>query len=289
MSTQEAETLATRACEMSLTVTNRIESRHPSVETSYYEFSQTALRGLEAYETAIRQLTETRDTMMKIASDSTSQYRFLEEQAIHFEADCANSDRRIRELKDEIDAANDGIRLLRSKLSRSSVVDVDSETTQQVLSDAKARLPVLSERVSAEKAKQKVFEERIANFKQRTGDTDATVRNRIKKNQMRATELEAKIKRTLSMKDVTSDTSGQVQSKPEPVVEKPAGPSMIIHRTHDAEADEVRMLRTAMEDAITKNASLKAQLIGIQQDLSAMHEENSALKEVMRSVMASAK
>jgi hypothetical protein len=71
----------------------------------------------------------------------------------------------------------------------------------------------------------------------------------------------------------------------DPTPKSKASPSMIIHRTQDADADHVRTLRSAMEDALKQNATLKAEVINIRQDLAAMHEENAALKEIMRSLI----
>jgi hypothetical protein len=102
---------------------------------------------------------------------------------------------------------------------------------------------------------------------------------------MKAIELEAKIRRASSAIAAAAEPA-PAPPPPAKEVKPKVGPSLIIHRTQDADADEVRMLRSAMEEAIKQNSLMRAQIANIEQDLVAMREENVALKALTRTIMA---
>ena len=130
-----------------------------------------------------------------------------------------------------------------------------------------------------------VFKEQKENLDRLTAERDSAKEDVVGLS-TRITELEAKLKRIEVLRYSEQNELKPVK-QPEPVHK--VGPSMIVHRTQDANADEVRMLRIEMEEAIKENAALRSQLINIEQDIGAMHEENIALKALMRTAMAEEK
>jgi len=95
-------------------------------------------------------------------------------------------------------------------------------------------------------------------------DGDVVARARIRKNQVKAAEFEAMISRWA--------ISAGPQEAPEiaPWPKQVKRPSMIVHRTRDADTDEILALRAEMEEAIKQNAALRLQLVNIHHDFAAM-------------------
>jgi chromosome segregation ATPase len=184
--------------------------------------------------------------------------------------------RNIGFLRDEKESFIERNRIIAIKLSRYATLNDELAAIGRLCGDIRLQLPRIRDQIAAEKDRQAQLRAEIERVNQLLSEGDPITRQKLKKNQMKVLELEAKIKKVGSM-------PSRIEL-PEPEI-KPAGPSMIIHRTQDSEADEVRALRAAMEEAIQQNAAIRAQITGLDSDLTAMHQENEALKKVLRSIM----
>jgi regulator of replication initiation timing len=203
----------------------------------------------------------------------------LNEQVTRLEDQVIDTKKSVASLKEEIQNSKDRNKLLAVKLKRYAMLADELATLNKNCEDVRARIPGVEGQIAAEKAQQTQINSEIEKLKKKLTEGDEVTKRRLKKSQMKALELEAKIKRSASTAAVPEPPKEVTPTRPK------VGPSLIIHRTQDADAEEVRALRSAMEDAIRQNAALKAQISNLQQDLTAMHEENTALKAVLRNIM----
>lgn len=279
---EEIDRLTGEACETSMTVADLFERRDPTAVSAYNDFYKVAIAALDKHGEKLGEMKASHDKFMDQVVMSMEQLQVVTEEVSQLEEEVTASEGQISALKEQVTGATDNNRLLANKLSRRAYVAEELAHVSEELESMRSELPTYAEQIEAEQKKQEEFQAEIEILEKKIAEAGSTSRSKIKKNQMKASELEAKIKRSESASKFESVVLKP--QEPEPVEE--AGPSMIIHRTQDAEADEVRMLRAEMEEAITKNAALKAQLRGMAQDLAAMHEENVALKAVMRNLEA---
>lgn len=277
---EEIDRLTSEACETSMTVADLFERRDPTAVSAYNDFYKVAIAALDKHGEKLSEMKASHAKFMDQVVMSMEQLQGMTEEVTQLEEEVTSSEAQVALLKEQIAGATDNNRILNNKLSRRAYVADELAQVSRDLEALRAQLPGYTEQIEAEKKKQQEYEAEIETLERKIAEAGSTSRSKIKKNQMKANELEQKIKKSES-----ASVFEPLTLKPEPEQEEEkAGPSMIIHRTQDAEADEVRMLRAEMEEAIKKNTALKAQLNGMVQDLAAMHEENVALKAVMRNL-----
>lgn len=277
---EEIDRLTSEACETSMTVADLFERRDPTAVSAYNDFYKVAIAALDKHGEKLSEMKASHAKFMDQVVMSMEQLQGMTEEVTQLEEEVTSSEGQVALLKEQIAGATDNNRILNNKLSRRAYVADELAQVSRDLEALRAQLPGYTEQIEAEKKKQQEYEAEIETLERKIAEAGSTSRSKIKKNQMKANELEQKIKKSES-----ASVFEPLVLKPEPEKEEEkVGPSMIIHRTQDAEADEVRMLRAEMEEAIKKNTALKAQLNGMAQDLAAMHEENVALKAVMRNL-----
>jgi predicted nucleic acid-binding Zn-ribbon protein len=279
----DIDEVTSRACATSMDVAERFEKHDPSAAAAYNDFYSVAIQALNLHQKQLNDMQASRNSFLDQVSRRLETMQTLNEEVTRLEDQVAATTKSVAALKVEIQNGQDKNKLLALKLSRYSMLSDELATLTQSCEDLKGRIPGIEGQIASEKAHQAQINGEIELLRKKLAEGDEVTKRRLKKSQMKALELEAKIKK-----------SATVVSAPEPAKEtatgKPkVGPSLIIHRTQDADADEVRRLRTAMEEAIKQNAAVKAQLTNLQQDLAAMHEENTALKTLMRNIMGEAK
>jgi hypothetical protein len=182
-------------------------------------------------------------------------------------------------LQDEIDSILCQNKILANKLVRCSSIEAELESFTREVSLLQGSLPKYQRQIAAEKERQAAIMAELAMMGP-SANLDV-IRRRVKKNQMKILELEAVIRKSAS--------APSVQQKATQETAKRKAPSLIIHRTQDSAADEVRLLRTVMEQCISENTAVRSELKSMATDLAAMQEENRTLKVLMRNLMPDGK
>ncbi|OHS96854.1 hypothetical protein TRFO_09751 [Tritrichomonas foetus] len=205
----------------------------------------------------------------------------LSEDITQYEEEIKRSQEEMEKFKQQIDEQTQINGVLSAKLDKRKLLIPQIKNVFKSLSEIeKTNSAGATEDIEFELIKQKELRDQIEKIKRSMNDTTIRSKSLIKKNQMKASELEAKIKRNSSSTNLLTLEQNEKQK---------VGPSMIIHKTQDSQADEVRLLHTSMEDSLRANSTLRAQLNNLKSDLNAVREENAALKELMRNVMNSQK
>jgi hypothetical protein len=272
---EELDSLTGQALEASINVAELFERRDPSAPAAFNEFYTLAVQALDMHAMQL-------DQMARARSDFDDQLSFTLtklQNAAETRENIAERKKSSQIMSAEIESLTDGNRLLASKLVRYSSLETEIDSLSRSIARLEAKLPQIQDEITAEQSKQAKILAEIEALGSVSSESDEVLRRKIKKNQMKIVELEAVIRKTQS----TSASEPPVQrEEPKPKV----APSMIIHRTQDSDADEVRVLRTAMEECLQQNSAVKSELLNLRQDLAAMQEENAALKELMRSLLA---
>jgi chromosome segregation ATPase len=279
----DIDIVTSKACETSMVVADLFEKHDPSAASAYNEFYTVAIQALNLHQGQLAEMQASRDSFLDQVALRLQTMSTLNEEVSRLEEQIDSTTKSVASLKEEIHNGQQQNQLLTHKLSRYSMLSDDLATLTESCEDLRSKIPVIEGQIASEKAHQIQLNSEIERLRKRLAEGDEVTKRRLKKSQMKALELEAKIKKSTSTAPPPEPlkTTTKVQPK--------VGPSLIIHRTQDADADEVRRLRTAMEEAIKQNAAVKAQLTNLQQDLAAMHEENTALKALMRNIMATPK
>jgi regulator of replication initiation timing len=272
----DIEAITAQACETSTVVGDLFEEQNPSAAAAFNDFYALAIRALDLQQAQLSEMQSTRDDFLDQVSLKLLKMGTMKEEVTKLEDQVQATIRNIGFLRDEKESLIERNRILAIRLSRYATLNDELAAIGRSCDDIEPQLPHIRDQIAAEKARQAQLRAEIERVNRLLSEGDPTTRQKLKKNQMKVLELEAKIKKTGSVPSVIDLLEPEI---------KPAGPSMIIHRTQDSEADEVRTLRTAMEEAIKQNAAIRTQITGLDSDLTAMHQENEALKKVLRSIL----
>jgi chromosome segregation ATPase len=283
----EIDTVTSNACETSMVVAGLFEKRDPSAVSAYNNFYSLAMRALDLHQAQLAEMKASRANFLDQVSLKLMEMQTMNEEVERLEEQCTAVARTVASLREELKIANERNQLLSKKLTRHTALNEELAATAKSCDDLRPQIPDVEAQIAFEKARQAQLTADIEKEQQTLIEGNPTIRQKLKKNQMKAIELEAKIKRA------STAAAAAVEPPPPPPppreVKPKEGPSLIIHRTQDADADEVRMLRSAMEEAIKQNSLIKTQITNLEQDLAAMHEENVALKALTRTIIGTKK
>ena len=271
--------LTSKACEMSLAIQDLLEKNDPSIFEEYLKFYQVAVDALDLNEARMSDMKRENEYLVDDVSSKLEQLQNLSEDMTQYEAEIERTKQENIKFNAQIEVQKNLNEDLRAKLNK-------RKQTIPKLKDIARKIEIFKnenieddENEGNEVEKQNEIRKQIEELQKKITDNTIYAKSIIKKNQMKEAELKAKIKKTKSSSNFFEPKSPK----------KAAGPSMIIHRTQDSQADEVRLLHTSMEEALRTNATVKAQLSNLSHDLDAVREENTALKALMRNVIADKK
>jgi DNA repair exonuclease SbcCD ATPase subunit len=281
------EALTDRAVECSILVADLFDKRDPTAVNLFNEFVQLATEALDLYEAKLGQMKASRNSFMDQVSDKLARLQKATEMVTRYRNRCANATKAGAAVQQEITELTQKKDQLIADLARSASLRIELEQVTQSCRDIEREFPVRVSEISSKKVQQTNLLAQIEELSKNSIEAHEAVKRRIRKNQMKANELQAMIRRWAARPKASESP---VSSPPPPTAEprRKRGPSLIIHQTEDEDTDHLRTLRSAMEEALKQNRALKNQVRNRRQDLAAMHEENSSLKEIMRLHMADA-
>jgi DNA repair exonuclease SbcCD ATPase subunit len=268
-----------------MVVAELFEKHDPSAASAYTDFYSLAMRALDLHQAQLAEMKASRANFLDQVSLKLMEMQTLNEEVERLEEQCTAVTRTVASLREDVKIANERNQLLLKKLTRHTALNEELAAMVKSCDDLRPQIPEVEAQIASERARQAQLTADIEREQQLLREGNPTIRQKLKKNQMKAIELEAKIRRASSAAAAAAAAVEPAPPPPPKEIRPKVGPSLIIHRTQDADADEVRMLRSAMEEAIKQNALIKAQIANLEQDLVAMHEENVALKALTRTII----
>lgn len=267
--------LITKARESFSSIQKLLEKNDPTVCEAFISCYQVAIDALDSQEVQMNDTKHANENLMDDINNKLDKLSNLSEDVTQFEDEIKRSEDNIEKYKNNIEEQQKINDNLKEKLQKRFDLIPEIKNLAQSIEEAKKMEDDIKETEEAEKKKQQELQKQIDQIQKQTNEMIIRSKSLIKKNQMKVTELEMKIKKTSSASNLLLT----------PKSSKPLGPSMIIHKTQDSAADELRLLRTSMEEALRTNSIVKAQLKNIEQDLAACREENAALKALTKNVL----
>lgn len=273
----EIEELTSEACEKSILVKDLFEASDPTAPSQFQELLEITSKAIKLQTSLLEKTQEEYDKINNNCDVALYKIRNVDEDIEDFEKEIENLKRSIKEIKQEMN----------NEIKKTNELNVDTEECNDYnkeidelnkkIDELNKELPNIDDEIRNELKRQKAIEMSLEGYENKLNELNEQERSRSKKNQMKVEELKAKIRRNSSSSNLLNDNYGNDK--------KEAGPSIIIHRTTDSRADELRLLRTTMEDSLKENVKIKNQISNIEQDLEAMRIENASLKTLMRELM----
>lgn len=267
--------LTAKAQESFLSIQKLVEQKDSSIFEAFNECYQIAIDALDFQEVQMNDTKHESENLMDEISNKLEKLGNLSEDITQFEEEIKRANENIEKHKKNIDEQQQINEKLKTKLEKRLALIPEIKSIVQSIEKVKSLEIFDKEKEESEKKKQQDLQNQIEQVRKQTNDMLIRSKSLIKKNQMKVTELEQKIKKTSSNSNLLIV----------PKSSKPLGPSMIIHKTQDSTADELRLLRTSMEEALKTNSILKAQIKNMESDLAACREENAALKALTKNVL----
>jgi hypothetical protein len=236
------------------------------------------MQALDLHQLSLTHMRMSRDDFMDQVSTKLTKLQTMNEELGSAREILESRGRTTRNLQDEIDSIGCKNKILTNKLVRYSLVDAELESLRRDVALVQGNLPRYQEQIADERDKQTRLMAEIAMIG--PAQNNEVIRRKLKKNQMKIAELEAVIR-----KSVSTAAAAPTRTVSEPVGPRRRAPSLIIHRTQDSAADELRLLKNVMESSIRENAEVKSELASIALDLAAMEQENLTLKALLRDLL----
>lgn len=271
--------LSSKACKASLDIQSLLEQNSPNLLEAYTDFHKLAIDALDAQEVRMNDI---KQLSIKMADDVSRQKTYisnLSEDLIQFQEEVERSKNEIIKYNNQIEVQKNTNEKLKEKYQKRRTIIPEITFIHTEIGKLRASQSGDKKTEELEKNRQIDLQKQIDQIIKQTNDIVSRTASVIKKNRMKESDLEKKIQRSSSNSNLVS-TGKKV---------RPHGKTMIVHRTQDSSADEVRLLHTSMEEALNTNTAVKAQIKNLLTDLNAVREENAALKALMRNVMGQEK
>lgn len=265
------------ACQSSVIVQDLLESGDPEAKESYNTFYNVATKALDLNDHQLQSLEEECTRYVNEVSQKLVKLENLEEDTTQFQEEAEKSKKNLEELN----AQYEQLKIVSDKLHQKAQKCTVFQKVPPIISsitEIDPKIPDILSKIREEKDRQEELIRQIDQVEHKISELQTTTQSKLKKNKRRANELEMKMRRSSSNNSLFSEEG-------EKEMAKKSEPSMIIHRTQDSAADDVRLLRGRLEEVLKTNSSVKAQLKNLQQDLEAMREENSMLKILTRNFL----
>lgn len=286
-SSMSADELVSYVCSKSIDIQDLIENHDPKALEEFNDFYEKAIQALDMQIEKVSSLDMEVSNYFDTFNEAVKELKILREKVF-------NLAKEKKQVKDAVDILTNENALLekdyQALFEKDDPTDYQSqiEAAQKEIDELEQKQKELDSQLEQNKNSTTVnYTEEIESIKKQIVDVDDGLAVKIKKNQRRAKELEVRIKKlSESMKANSATIKEQAEAAENEELE---GPSTIIHRTTGSVQDQIRELKTSLEEALKQNGSLKTNLKGLNQDLDAMREENFQLKELVRSVQKSSK
>lgn len=267
--------LTAKAQESFLSIQKLVEQKDSSIFEAFNECYQIAIDALDFQEVQMNDTKHESENLMDEISNKLEKLGNLSEDITQFEEEIKRAGENIEKHQKKIDEQKQINDNLKIKLQKRRDLIPEIKSIVESIEKIKVLEVADKETEEIEKKKQQDLQNQIDLVRKQANDMLIRSKSLLKKSQMKVTELEQKIKKSSSNNNLVLS----------PKSSKPIGPSMIIHKTQDSAADELRLLRASMEEALRTNSMLKAQIKNIEQDLAACREENAALKALTKNVL----
>lgn len=267
--------LTSKARESFLSIQKLLEQKDPTVFEAFNDCYQIAIDALDLQEVQMNDTKHESENLMDEISSKLEKLGNLSEDVTQFEEEIKRAGENIEKHQKKIDEQKQINDNLKIKLQKRRDLIPEIKSIVESIEKIKVLEVADKETEEIEKKKQQDLQNQIDLVRKQANDMLIRSKSLLKKSQMKVTELEQKIKKSSSNNNLVLS----------PKSSKPIGPSMIIHKTQDSAADELRLLRASMEEALRTNSMLKAQIKNIEQDLAACREENAALKALTKNVL----
>jgi len=267
-----------KACEESMKIQDMIEEMPPNIVESFKEFHDLAIRALDCQLERVSTLELNDSNYYDIIANNANLLKAARENADNLNKNIQTLQARIAKISLE----NDEMALKLGEIRKKPInIRFLKQFNSHILEieDLSSKIMTYTELCKEKEQKIAEFKQSIDDFHRNKSDSKMELLNRIKKNNKKIAELEARVKKSMVL-----STSQKKECFSEVIPTQ--SPSTIIHRTVDSSQDQIRVLKSAMEESIKRNTSLKVQLKGLDQDIAAMKEENTALKEIMRTIQS---
>ena len=275
MMEDSVDELTSKARESFLSIQKLLEQKDPTVFEAFNDCYQIAIDALDLQEVQMNDTKHESENLMDEISSKLEKLGNLSEDVTQFEEEIKRAGENIEKHQKKIDEQKQINDNLKIKLQKRRDLIPEIKSIVESIEKIKVLEVADKETEEIEKKKQQDLQNQIDLVRKQANDMLIRSKSLLKKSQMKVTELEQKIKKSSSNNNLVLS----------PKSSKPIGPSMIIHKTQDSAADELRLLRASMEEALRTNSMLKAQIKNIEQDLAACREENAALKALTKNVL----
>ncbi|EAY14448.1 hypothetical protein TVAG_426410 [Trichomonas vaginalis G3] len=282
MSEQEqidSDELVSIVCSKSIDIQDLIENNDPNALQEFQTFYDQAIQALDLQIEKVSALDMESSNYFDIFNDATKELKTLRDKVFALTKDKKQQNETLDILQKENDVLEKEYLEL---LNKNDSTDYKSmiEEVQKQIDELQNKEQDVDKQLAENSGKTTDMENEIPSLKKQIDDTEDGLAVKIKKNQRRAKEIEARLKKLETQPITASNPKEKVFDEEEDT----AGPSTIIHRTTGTVQDQIRELKTDLEEALKLNGSLKTNMKGLSQDLDAMREENFQLKELLRSI-----
>ena len=276
--TEDPDQLISFVCERSIEIQDMIEDRKPEALEEYNKFYETAIKALDLQLEKVSSMDMESSNYYDYFSKATDELKKISKEVNEMKKQKENLQKDIDALSKECEESEKELNEETEKMPKKD----NSEELNNILEEIEAtkkQLLDLDKEIEAVPQDDDLISQ-IPEMKKKITEIGDETTGRIKKNKRKALDLEQRIRKSSAISLSISADLNQIEEEDQ--VEN--SPSMIIHRTTGSVQDQIRELKSALEEALKKNGSLKTNIKSISQDLDAMRTENMALKEIMRSI-----
>ena len=276
--TEDPDQLISFVCERSIEIQDMIEDRKPEALEEYNKFYETAIKALDLQLEKVSSMDMESSNYYDYFSKATDELKKISKEVNEMKKQKENLQKDIDALSKECEESEKELNEETEKMPKKD----NSEELSNILEEIEAtkkQLLDLDKEIEAVPQDDDLISQ-IPEMKKKITEIGDEATGRIKKNKRKALDLEQRIRKSSAISLSISADLNQIEEEDQ--VEN--SPSMIIHRTTGTVQDQIRELKSALEEALKKNGSLKTNIKSISQDLDAMRTENMALKEIMRSI-----
>ena len=279
----DPDVLISYVCAQSIVIQDMIEDKKPNALEEFNKFYEIALKALDLQLEKVSSMDMASSNYYDEFTQKSEEFKQLRDQVLNI-----NKER--EELQNEIDKYTKDNEEIEAKYNKKAD-EMNVEDFTPKLNSRKDDVERLKKQIadidkeiaSVPDTKQLIDE--IPIMKNKINEIEGEAAGRLKKNKRRAIDLEQKIRKSNAITiSLSTDTLSKYNDDNDDDQQAKEGPSTIIHKTKGTVQDQIRELKTALEDALKKNGELKTNLSSATTDHEAMKTENISLKQIMRSL-----
>ena len=280
----DPDVLISYVCAQSIVIQDMIEDKKPEALEEFNKFYDIALKALDLQLEKVSSMDMESSNYYDEFSQKSEEFKTLRDQVF-------NLAKEREQLQTEIDKYTKENEEIEAKYNEKAD-EMSSEDFSPKLSAKTDDLERIKKQIAdvdkeiASIPDTKNLLDEIPQMMNQLNELENEAAGRLKKNKRKAIDLEQKIRKsnaiTISLSTDSLNKVNDDDDDDEP--EEKEGPSTIIHRTKGTVQDQIRELKTALEEALKKNGELKTNLSSAATDHEAMKTENLSLKEIMRSL-----